>query len=308
MLPKSNEARFEIINKCHYNCMICMKNQLSRKKELMSYSKFKYLIDKIIAETAQYKCISFAGIGEPLLNEELPAMIRYATKKGLQAIIVSNGDLLTLDKFIELQDAGLYSVRVSFHGLSKKGYSRLHGVPEWKFEKVKSQLETIFNHERKTKVLLTCVFVKGVNDGPIETWLKMWEGKADLMEIWNAHNWVSSLKNRESQEGKNNTCGRITNGPLQVQVDGTINSCCFDWDGKLEYGSLMDNTLHEIFESKRYKKILGHHESGDFDGSGLICQNCDQRNKNKDDVMIYSSKYDIKERVDMTSTYYDKVR
>ncbi|GAJ05463.1 unnamed protein product, partial [marine sediment metagenome] len=44
-----------------------------------------------------------------------------------------------------------------------------------------------------------------------------------------------------------------------------------------------------------------------FEASGLICESCDQRNKDKSDVMIYDSKFDIEQRVKMTSTTYTKV-
>jgi hypothetical protein len=87
-------------------------------------------------------------------------------------------------------------------------------------------------------------------------------------------------------------------------VDGTVNMCCFDFDGKLLLGDLKTQTLKEIFESSMFKKILKHHTTGDFKESGLICENCDQRNLNKSDVMVYNSKFDISERVKKVSTTY----
>lgn len=46
-----------------------------------------------------------------------------------------------------------------------------------------------------------------------------------------------------------------------------------------------------------FQKIKKHHTSGDYNGTGLICEYCDQRNSDKSDVIIYNSKYDISERV-----------
>ncbi len=83
--------------------------------------------------------------------------------------------------------------------------------------------------------------------------------------------------------------------------------CCFDFDGKLLLGDLKTQTLKEIFESSMFKKILKHHETVDFGESGLICENCDQRNSDKSDVMIYNSKYDISERVKKVSTTYSDI-
>ena len=83
--------------------------------------------------------------------------------------------------------------------------------------------------------------------------------------------------------------------------------CCFDFDGKLLLGDLKTQTLKEIFESSMFQKIKKHHTSGDYKGSGLICEYCDQRNSDKSDVMLYNSKYDIGERVKKVSTTYSDI-
>jgi hypothetical protein len=90
-------------------------------------------------------------------------------------------------------------------------------------------------------------------------------------------------------------------------VDGTVNMCCFDFDGKLTLGDLKKQPLKEIFTSPLYRKIARCHSTGDFAGSRLICSRCDQRNADKGDVMLYNSKFDIRERVNMTSTVYSRL-
>jgi len=83
--------------------------------------------------------------------------------------------------------------------------------------------------------------------------------------------------------------------------------CCFDFDGKLLLGDLKKQSLKEIFASPAYEKIVSCHATGDYKGSELICEKCDQRNKDKSDVMIYNSKFDIDERVHKVSTTYQDV-
>jgi len=308
MIPKNTEIRMELINRCNYSCQLCMEKKLTRPRCYMSTEMFKSLLDKILAEADHYKNVSFAGIGEPLLDFDIIEKIKYVKSKGLNPILVTNALLLTLDKFRELQDAGLYSVRVSFHGANAQDYSRLHGVPQQNFYQIKDTIAKIAKEKNTTRLLLTCAFVQGVNNRPVEEWLGLWEGlNVDLLEVWKAHNWVDSLNNRVVQEKKVNTCGRIENGPLQVQADGLINACCFDWDGKLIFGDLKTQSLTEIFSSPEYNNIKEKHRTGNFNNSGLICEFCDQRNSCKKDVLLYSSKYDLNERVRMTSTTYEKV-
>jgi wyosine [tRNA(Phe)-imidazoG37] synthetase (radical SAM superfamily) len=274
----------------------------------MSFDLFKKLLDKILNETDQYTTLSLPGMGEPLLDKTLDRKIEYAKKKNLSVLILTNGSLLTMNRFKKLEDLGVNSVRVSFYANNPYTYSKIHGVKSIEmFNRVKNNLTQISKIKKNTKLLFTFNVVNGTNDGCVEDWIEYWKDKADLIEVWRPHNWVDGRNYRKIQKEKLKTCGRPFKGPLQVQVDGTVNMCCFDFDGKLTIGDLKTQTLKEIFSSPLYKKIVKHHKSGDFKGSGLICENCDQRNADKSDVMIYNSKFDIKERVKQISTTYSKV-
>lgn len=308
MIPESNELRVEVTTKCNYNCIICPREELTRKKETMSYELFKYIFDKINSETSQYDTLTFPGLGEPLLDETLDDKIIYAKKHGYAVLMLTNGSLLTVDRFKRLEDAGLDSIRVSMYGDSPESYNEVHGTKNIDlFERVKDNLTEISRIKSYTSLLITYNVVKGINDSALESWIEYWKDKADLLEVWRPHNWVNSRQYREVQQEKQKTCGRPWKTPLQIQVDGTVNMCCFDFDGKLLLGDMRTQTLKEVFESEMFKKVLDHHTTGNYKGSGLICENCDQRNLDKSEVMIYNSKYDIKERVKQVSTTYKDV-
>lgn len=308
MIPESNELRLEVTTKCNYNCIICPREKLTRKKETMSFELFRYIFDKINSETSQYDTLTFPGLGEPLLDETLDDKITYAKKHGYTVLILTNGSLLTPERFKRLEDIGLDSVRVSIYGDSPESYNAIHGTKNTDlFQKVKKNLTEISRIKNKTSLLITYNVVDGYNDSELESWIEYWKDKVDLLEVWRPHNWVDGRVYRVIQEEKLKTCGRPWNTPLQIQVDGTVNMCCFDFDGKLLLGDLKTQTLKEIFESSMFKKILKHHTTGRFGGSRLICENCDQRNLNKSEVMIYNSRYNINERVKQVSTTYKDI-
>ena len=308
MIPKSNEIRIEPTTKCNFNCNICPRDKLTRKKETMSFDLFKFIFDKINSETSQYYTLTFPGMGEPLLDQSLDDKISYAKKIGFTVLILTNGSLLTVDRFKRLEDIGLNSIRVSIYGDTPEVYSAVHGVKDKEiFYKIKENLAEIAKVKSSTSLLLTYNVVEGYNDSDLESWIEYWKDKVDLLEVWRPHNWVDGRNYRALQEKKLKTCGRPLHTPLQVQVDGTVNMCCFDFDGKLLLGDLKTQTLEEIFDSPMFKRILKHHTIGDFEGSDLICENCDQRNSNKSDVMIYNSKFNINERVTKLSTTYQDI-
>lgn len=310
MIPKNNDMRFEVATTCNYNCTICPINELTRKKEIMDFDLFRRLFDKICSETNQYDTITFPGMGEPLLDKSLDKKIGHVKKnrKNITVLVLTNGSYLTPDRFKEFENLGVASVRVSFYGNDSESYSKVHGVSnEELFYKVRDNLVKISHLKTSTQLLLTYNAVNGHNDHDIKNVIKFWKDKVDLIEIWNPHNWVDGKNFRAVQKEQLNTCGRPFNGPLQIQVDGTVNMCCFDFDGKLTIGDLKSQSLKQIFESTMFQKIVECHTAGDFEGSRLICENCDLRNKDKKDVMIYNSKFNIAERVNMISTTYKKI-
>jgi organic radical activating enzyme len=308
MIPKSSELRIEVTTKCNYNCNICPRDKLTREKETMSLELFKYIFDKINSETSQYNTLTFPGMGEPLLDEAIDDKIIYAKKHHYDVLMLTNGSLLTVDRFKRLEDIGMDSIRVSIYGNSSESYNAMHGTNNTDlFQRIKRNLTEISRIKTNTSLLLTYNVVNGCNDSDIESWIEYWNDKVDLLEIWSPHNWVDSGDYRVVQSKQLRTCGRPWNTPLQIQVDGTVNMCCFDFDGKLLLGDLKTQTLKGIFESSMFQKIKKHHTSGDYKDSGLICENCDQRNSDKSDVMTYNSKYDISERVKKVSTTYSDI-
>ena len=310
MIPKNNDIRFETTTKCNYNCVICPRDKITRKIETMGFDLFKKLFDKINRETNQYNTLTFPGLGEPLLDETLDKKIEYAKKrkKDISVLILTNASLLTPKRFKELEGLGVTSVRASFYGNDPESYSQVHGVKDKDlFNRVRKNLVIMSQIKTSTELILTFNVVDKVNKHSVEEWIDFWKDKADLIEVWRPHNWVDGRNFRKVQKEKLKTCGRPFKGPLQVQADGTVNMCCFDFDGKLTLGDLKTQSLKEIFSSSLYKKIIKCHKSGNFKDSSLICENCDQRNKNKSDVMIYNSKFNINERVKMISTTYRKV-
>lgn len=310
MIPKNSDMRFEVTTRCNYDCIICPHRSLTRKIETMSLELFKYLFDKVISETGQYSTLTFPGMGEPLLDQTLSQKIFHAKKRcpRIEVLILTNGSLLDWKRFHEFEKLGVASVRVSLYGVDQESYARVHGIKSKRmYAKVRDNLLEISEKKTTTDLLLTFNSISGENDRGVREWVDLWEDKADLVEVWRPHNWVDAKNYRKIQRTLLPTCGRPFKGPLQIQVDGTVNMCCFDYDGKLTLGDLKTQSLKEIFSSHIFKRLKACHQSGSYNKAGFICEFCDQRNVDKADVMIYNSKFNVSERVHMISTTYKKV-
>ena len=308
MLPQNNEVRFEVTTKCNYHCVMCPRDELVRKKETMSFDEFKFYLDKIRAETNQYDTVTFSGFGEALLDPTLLEKMTYARSFNYRVLLLTTGSMMTIEKFKKMDEIGVESVRFSLHGNSVEAYTKTHETNERFFYKVTQLVRDISRLKRTTKIILTYVETKH-NQGDVESWIQEWKDRVDLIEAWKPHNWVDGRQYRETTDADQmKSCGRPERGPLQIQVDGTINMCCFDFNGQLLLGDLKKYSLKEIFQDKPFQKILKCHTDGNYEGSNLICGSCDQRNKHKNDIMIYNSRFSIPERVHQVSSTYAKLR
>ena len=307
MIPVSNDIRIEVCTACNYDCIICCRDTFTRKIEVMSTDLFRALLETIRSETDQYELVTFAGFGEPLLDPHFVDKVRIAREMGFRTTVLTNGYMLTPELFAVLDGLGMESVRLSFYGMDRESYDEVHRGPKGSYERVVHNLETICALPRTTQVLMTLNVVEGLNDRIMQAWIDHWEPRADLVEVWRPHNWVDGHDFRKLLPRQRKSCGRPFTGPLQVQVDGTVNMCCFDYDGKLLLGDLTRQRLSEIFSAPPFERLRACHETGEFEGTGYICRQCDQRNAEKGEVMIYNSRFSIEERVELTSSGYAKL-
>ena len=308
MLPKNSEIRFEVTTRCNHHCVMCPRDELYREKELMSFESFKFYLDKIHAESDQYDTVTFSGFGESTLDPGLLQKIEYARNLGYRVYLLTNGTLLTKEMFLKMNDLGVESIRISIHGNTLDAYLKTHGLKnESFFHKIKGAIDAFCAiPNRKIRIILTFVETE-YNRKNIDNFIEYWKNRVDLLEVWRPHNWVDGRRYRDiSGIEKFKTCGRPENGPLQIQVDGTINMCCFDFNGQLLLGDLKTHSLKQIFNDTPFQRLLKAHQTGEYGGSGLICENCDQRNKLKSgrEILIYNSKFEPNTRVNQYSTTY----
>jgi hypothetical protein len=194
-------------------------------------------------------------------------------------------------------------IRISLHSIITDNYIKITGGNKKDLILLMQAIEFIIDNKITTNTqLIITVDMIDINQKEINNIIKFYRDRINLLEIWKPHNWVSDLKYRKGPTIKN-TCGRPERSPLQIQVDGTINMCCFDYNGKLLLGDFKIQTLNDIFNSNPYIDLKKHHIEGTLDQTNYICKDCDQRKESKG-IVIYNSAYKKSERLYRTSTNY----
>ncbi len=159
---------WNITRRCNLKCVHCYAHakNISFDNEL-STTEGKFLIDDL-AEFG-VPVILFSG-GEPLVRKDLPELADYAVKKGMRAVISTNGTLITPQTARTLKDIGLSYVGISLDGMEEIN-DRFRGVKG----AFRSALEGIENCKKAgIKVGLRFTINKS-NDGQISEIFKLLE-------------------------------------------------------------------------------------------------------------------------------------
>ncbi|MDD4730382.1 MAG: 12,18-didecarboxysiroheme deacetylase [Desulfovibrio sp.] len=118
---------WNMTQRCNLKCVHCYAHAIdpSAHKDPISTEQAKAMIDDLAAYGAPV--MLFSG-GEPLVRKDLTELAKYATSKGMRAVISTNGTLITKEKAKELREVGLSYVGISLDG-AEEVHDKFRGVP-----------------------------------------------------------------------------------------------------------------------------------------------------------------------------------
>ena len=123
-MDELNKIFVEPTNRCNLTCVTCIRHSWDEPFGDMDWPVYRTLIDGM-ADFPGPKTIAFAGLGEPLLHEKFPEMIRLAHDRGMRTEMTSNAMLLTPSLAASLIDAGLDQFTVSIDGTSNESHGAI---------------------------------------------------------------------------------------------------------------------------------------------------------------------------------------
>jgi 12,18-didecarboxysiroheme deacetylase len=117
---------WNMTQRCNLKCVHCYAHAVdpSSQQDPISNEKAKEIIDDLAQFGAPV--MLFSG-GEPLVREDLVDLAKYATSKGMRAVISTNGTLITKSKARELKEVGLSYVGISLDG-AEEVHDKFRGV------------------------------------------------------------------------------------------------------------------------------------------------------------------------------------
>jgi MoaA/NifB/PqqE/SkfB family radical SAM enzyme len=125
-LPR--QVYIEVTNYCNSLCVSCPLTY----NHFLPYEPRHHLgwddFCRIVEQLPQIERAVLHGIGEPLLNKELPLFVAHLKKRGSEVLFNTNGILLNQKRGDALVEAGLDELRVSIDATTPELYARLRGV------------------------------------------------------------------------------------------------------------------------------------------------------------------------------------
>ncbi len=134
----------EVTNHCNLLCETCPRTFTTYEEpKTLSWENFL----RIVEQFPDMERAVLHGIGEPLLNKDLPRMIAHLKARGVTVLFNSNATLLNDEWAVKLIQSGLDELRVSIDGANPKTYALIRGAPL--FHKVVSNLARFIEIQKK---------------------------------------------------------------------------------------------------------------------------------------------------------------
>lgn len=250
----------EITSACNARCVMCPRDQLTRKIQHMSLEVF----DKILSDCRNkpLKKINLFWFGDPLCNPNLIYCLEKIRKElpKVKVYISTNAELLGRDKTDEIIANNLVDViNFDIDGIKKETYEGIRvGV---NFDRVVENVHYFIDkkkNERAGRPQTRVTIIKmSRTEKEINEFKNYWSRYADKVDVNDYNTWLGSKEDsnvgkalEKSQKGRFRYPCIHPWTELVVSADGIAGLCCLDYNLTARLGNAMEKSIGEIWKGK----------------------------------------------------------
>lgn len=275
----------ETVHGCNARCTMCPVHLPSKRAiGVMTFDIFKTVIDEMSSYKEHITMMDLFGMGEPLLDKDLPNKISYAKKMGFQNLaIATNAELLTEEFAINLYKAGLDTIIFSIDGVNKETHESIR--VNTNFNRVVDNARNAITLRDDGNYLTRFVFRfirQESNYTEWEDYKKYWgaliaEDMEDKIMGYDMHSWGGEINLDTSSTlqkiPETVACHHLLDR-LIVLCDGSVAMCCADMhNSDYTYGNIRNSSALELFNAHSAQNNRAIHKSGKR-LSMKICAEC----------------------------------
>ncbi|MBN2368723.1 SPASM domain-containing protein [Candidatus Woesearchaeota archaeon] len=226
------QVTIETTSQCNRRCSYCPVSVKPRKKALLKSEVFRKVIDEL-AKMEYSGSLWFSHFSEPLMDKRLADFVRYARSRLPKAYIVITSN-------------GDMLTEQLFYELERAGISKIY-VTFHNEKKMQGKYGLVRSLRKKSKKIL----------------FRNLSSNSLLM----SRGGLVKVKNKETMD----FCGFPSN-TLVIDVTGNVVLCCEDYLGKYSFGNVEKESIAEIWQKPKFRKIRKDTMAGRF--SLDICRHC----------------------------------
>lgn len=275
----------EPTNCCNLKCPFCYRT-LAIQKDLgaeidwtgiMSMETYKKIIDQIVVNgKCMVPAIKLTHRGEPMLNKNLPEMIRLAKQVGaVDVMLNTNGTVLNEELGEQILEAGLDKIFFSFDSPYEEKYENTRVGAN--YVKVLNNIRHFVEMRNEKKMFGTLVRVGMVItdetiQGETEDFYDLFKDIVDVVSFNSVHEEVEvdldgnyrdkngKIKNvRDRKFADSQLWQRMT-----INWNGDTEICCENYKQEWSLGNIHEKSVSEIWTGEAFEKVREAHRSGEW--------------------------------------------
>lgn len=304
----------ETTNYCNMTCVMCPRTvYMKRKNVWISDDVFEKAINSIttysnsqinsffnwlskntnynpseISENGFYfsvvsQCLILHGYGEPFLDKFLIKRIKLCTKKNIPTYFSCTPATMTVEKAIDAMRSGLRVLKFSLDAMDDDKIKSIRGRKANYNDSIK-KIEEIIKIKKREKLetlLVPCMIAFDKKPESIKLhneFLNFWKEKDVFAYIKSQDNrWL--FEQQKEMKNDSHYAKQYCEYPwtsVTIMADGNVVPCTQISNNELVFGNINENTLEEIWNSKKYQEFRNMHVSGNFPKDHKCLKNCDQ--------------------------------
>ncbi len=186
---------------------------------------------------------------------------------------VSNGSRIAPELARELVACGLDKIKISFYGVNKKEYEKIHTPLRYE-----DTCRSVMNLVRAKRAARSKIAIRLQYIGRFRKFIPFglqWLPKGVIVEFNTLHNFGEGRTYRAT-EGAGGDCPILSASVLQVLWTGEVIPCCYDFDGRMVLGNIYEQSIESIWHGEPSRRLREAHARRDF-SDWPICRTCDKR-------------------------------
>lgn len=306
LLEYPSYVEIETVNACNARCPMCTINDWNRHYPVMKDNVFNKISDDLIDNKKYLKRISLYRDGEPLIDKKLPLRIAKFKDQGIDdTSIATNVSLLNEKRSKEILEAGLGLIIMSIDSLKKEIFEKIR--KKLVLEEVLDNAIKFF--QLRDKINPKCrIWVRMIRqesnyhewDEYLNFWKKYASGQ-DRIYYHNIFNWGGQLDNYKpiSKSFEPNLPCVALWSLMVFFANGDVPLCNVDYNNKYPTGSIMKNSIKEIWQSTVINQRRNLHLNNKK-ANITLCQNCNVWDESAGEEFISS---DYAEKVSLSRSH-----